>query len=179
MAHHESPSVSVSRRGHRLLGSDPLRTVVWVGGEHDLATSVHLSDTIAQAARLDDADIFVDLSGVTFMDASTIGVLVAARDRLRFRSRSLSVRAPSPRARRLLDLCGLAGMIDEPPAPRGLLPAAAAALGSWVDVPVSDRGPDSTQPPVTREAPSQEPAHATARRGGESAGSAQRRRAPS
>ena len=106
-------SVSVSRRGLGPLGGDPSRTVVWVSGEHDIATREQLNVTLAQAAGLDDADVVVDLSGVTFMDASTIGALVVARNRLRSRARSLSVRAPSPRARRLLDLCGLAPLIDD------------------------------------------------------------------
>jgi anti-sigma B factor antagonist len=102
----ESPSVSVFPRGDMRRGSDPLRTVVWVRGEHDIATRADLS-AIAQAASLDDADIVVDLSGVSFMDASTIGALVVAENHLQARSRSLSIRDPTPRARRVLDLCGL------------------------------------------------------------------------
>lgn len=114
MPPNESP-VSVTRRGD--LGNGALHTVVWVRGEQDLATRAHLLDTIAEAARVDDGDIVVDLSGVTFMDASTVGAFVAARNRARASSRSLSVRDPSPRARRVLDLCGLARLIDDDPAP--------------------------------------------------------------
>lgn len=141
MPPNESRSVSVSPRGHTRLDGDPVRTVVWVRGDHDIATREHLSATIEQVARVDDADIVVDLSGVTFMDASTIGALVGARNCLRASSRSLSVRAPSARARRLLDLCGLARLVDEHPAP-GQPPV--AALGSSVDVPAAS-GPDSAQ----------------------------------
>lgn len=146
----ESSSLSVSRRGDVSIGADLLRTVVWVGGEHDVATRVNLAVTIAQAAVLDDADIVVDLSGVTFMDASTIGALIDARNGLRASSRSLWVRAPSPRARRVLDLCGLAQLIDEHPPPAR--PRAVTALGSWVDVPASDHGPDSAPQAVDQEA---------------------------
>ena len=173
----ESPSVSVSPRGNARPASDPLRTVVWVRGEHDIATRVRLSATIAQAALLDDADMVVDLSGVTFMDASTIGALVGARNCLRASSRSLSVRAPSPRARRLLDICGLARLIDEHPA--SAPPPVATALGSWVDVPALDRDPDSVQPPVAQEAPSEEPTRTTARRRTEPAAAIQPPRAAS
>lgn len=161
MRPNELPSVWVSRRGTNRLGGDQLRTVVWVRGEHDIATRVHLSVTIAQAARLDDADMVVDLSGVTFMDASTIGTIIGARNRLRRCSRSLSVRAPSPRARRLLDLCGLMELIDEPSAPAP--PPAVTALGSWVDVPALERGPTADRSPLTREAPFQEPVCVMAR----------------
>jgi anti-anti-sigma factor len=90
--------------------------VVWVQGEHDVATAANVSGSIAQAARLDDFDLVVDLSGITFMDASTIGAIVANHNRLLGRSHSLSVRAPSPLARRLLTTCDLAFLIDDFPA---------------------------------------------------------------
>lgn len=176
MVPNEWPSASVCRRGSAGPGSDPLRIVVWVRGEHDIATRVHLSGTLAQAARLDDADIIVDLSGVTFMDASTIGALVDVHNRLRARSRSLSVRAPSPLSQRLLDVCGLAFLIDEHRAPAQ--PPVTTALESWVAVPASDRASNSTQPPVTQQAPSREPARATSQRR-VPAGSVQQRRTPS
>ena len=163
MPPNESSSLTVSRRGDVSIGADLLRTVIWVGGDHDVATRVYLAVTIAQAAVLDDADIVVDLSGVTFMDASTIGTLVDARNRLRAVSRSLSFRAPSPRARRVLDLCGLAQLIDEHPARAHVL--AATALGSWVDVPATNRRPASAPPPVEDQARAErEPARVSARR---------------
>jgi anti-anti-sigma factor len=177
MPPNELPPMSVFPRGDVLIGSDPLRNVVWVRGEHDLATRVHLSVVIAKAARLDAADVVVDLSGVTFMDASTIGALVGARNGLAARSRSLSVRAPSLRARRVLDLCGLAYLIDESQSP--VLRLVAPALGSWVDVPSSDGGADSAQRHVSQEASVHEPALVMARRRVEPARSIQEPRAPS
>ncbi len=155
----ESPSLSVSRRGPKCLGSEPRRTVVWVRGEQDIANRTELCDVIGQAARLDNADIVVDLSGVTFMDASTIDTLVAARNGLEELFRSLFVRAPSPRARRLLDVCGLAELIDEQPTPPPQ--ASTTALGSWVEVPAGDRRPSPAQPEVG--APVPDPVHATVR----------------
>jgi anti-anti-sigma factor len=160
MPPNELPPMSVFPRGDVLIGSDPLRNVVWVRGEHDLANRVHLS-----------------VSGVTFMDASTIGALVGARNGLAARSRSLSVRAPSLRARRVLDLCGLAYLIDESQSP--VLRLVAPALGSWVDVPSSDGGADSAQRHVSQEASVHEPALVMARRRVEPARSIQEPRAPS
>lgn len=174
----ESPSVSVCCRGSAHPGNDPLRTVVWVRGHHDVATREHLSLTVAQAACLDDADVVVDLSGVTFMDASTIGTIVGAHNRLRARSRSLCIRAPSVFARRLLDVCELTFLIDDEP-PAVAQPPSAAALNSWVTVPATDRTSDSTQPPVTGQEPSHQPAHPTAQQPVELAVSAQQRLAPS
>jgi anti-anti-sigma factor len=54
------------------------RTVVWLRGEHDVSTVSALSQTMARAIALDDGDLVVDLSGVQFMDAATVGVIVRA-----------------------------------------------------------------------------------------------------
>lgn len=88
----------------------PPATLVSLRGEHDVATKESVADCITRAAALDDADVLVDLSDVTFLDASTIGVLVDTRNRLCARSRSLYVRSPSPLARRVLDLCDVADL---------------------------------------------------------------------
>lgn len=87
-------------------------TTVWVIGEHDAASAASLSARFETATADSDADIEVDLSGVTFMDASTIRVLVNSKDSLASHSRALSVRNPSACALRLLQICGLACMID-------------------------------------------------------------------
>jgi anti-anti-sigma factor len=88
---------------------------VWLRGEHDIATRVSLAVTLARAAQLDDVSLLVDLSAVTFMDASTVGVLVASRNRLRTRARTLRVRAPSVRALRVLEFCGLRHLVQREP----------------------------------------------------------------
>jgi anti-anti-sigma factor len=88
--------------------------VVWVRGEHDISTRDRVTVRLAKAAGRDAADIVVDLSGVTFMDASTIGALVASRNDLRVHSRSLTFRHPSQTAQRLLDLCGLTSFDRRP-----------------------------------------------------------------
>ena len=91
------------------------RLVVWVRGEQDISTAAALSETLAGKIALDDRDLVVDLSGVRFMDASTIGVLVRTCRQLRARSRSLVLRSPSVFARQILDICGLADLIDQDP----------------------------------------------------------------
>ena len=82
--------------------------VVWLRGEHDIFTLAGLWETMSRAIAFDDGDVVVDLSAVEFMGASTIGILVRARTILAKRSRSLTLRSPSPRALRVLGLCGLA-----------------------------------------------------------------------
>jgi anti-anti-sigma factor len=87
-------------------------TVLWLEGEHDIANVRQLSVTLARAIAADDADlIIVDMSGVEFLGASTVGAIVRARDITRSANRSLVVRSPSPRAMRVLNLCGLAELV--------------------------------------------------------------------
>jgi anti-sigma B factor antagonist len=97
-------ALSVSREGDR--------TVIWLDGEHDIATLLPLQDTLANAISADGADVVVDLSGVTFIDATTIGELIRGRNTLRHQSRSLALRSPSRQAGRLLELCGLTDLVD-------------------------------------------------------------------
>lgn len=99
-------------------------TVVWLRGEHDVSTVAELSRTMAEAIATDDV-VVVDLSGVEFMDATTVGVLAAADDYLEVRSRSMVLRAPSRCARRVLEASGLAGLLDRYPPAAALEPAAA------------------------------------------------------
>lgn len=129
MACTSSPSVSVSRRGSS--AGDPERTVLWLCGDHDIATNGTVEVSIAQAAKLDDIPLLVDLSAVTFMGASTLRSIVASRNRLRSRGQSLELRAPSPPARRLLELCGFAHLIQPEPVHST---GGSAALATWVDV---------------------------------------------
>ena len=91
---------------------DPTCTVVWLSGEHDLATKSLLCDVLALEFAAHDNDMIVDLSEVTFIDCSTVEVLAGGRRWTTEQQRRLSIRAPSRRARRLLDLCRLNEMVD-------------------------------------------------------------------
>lgn len=82
------------------------RAVVWLEGEHDLATVAVLANTLAKVVSA-GGDVIVDLSGVTFLSTATIDELVQVRNLLWSQDRSFTLRSPSKFARRLLDLCGL------------------------------------------------------------------------
>lgn len=155
MRSNTAQTASVPRRPRNR--GDPHQTVVWVRGEQDISTCDRLAVRLAEAAGRGAANIVVDLSGVRFMDASTIGVLVAARNILRVHCRSLTFRHPSPSAQRVLDLCGLAPLTDD------LVPAPpiGTALGTWVAVPARDPSSNAAAPQVFPEAPAPEPANVT------------------
>jgi anti-anti-sigma factor len=118
MAVTELSCATVPARGSVASSREGGRIVLWLGGEHDLATQHSLSARLAGAIAAVDADVVVDLSKIEFMDAGTVGVLLRARAFLRLRSRSLTLRAPSQRARLVIGLCGLDDLADAvPPEP--------------------------------------------------------------
>ncbi len=94
------------------IGQEAGRTVVWLRGDHDASNVVALRETVAKALALEDADFVIDLSEVEFLGAATVGVIIRTAELLRGRNRALAVRAPSLRARRILDLCGLTDLVD-------------------------------------------------------------------
>ncbi len=140
MALTESPSMTMFRRDPVVsAGRDAGQTVVWLRGEHDLSTVAALSEALARAIALDDADLVVDLSGVEFMGAATVLVLTRASEFLRLRTRSLALRSPSRCARRILDLCGLGDLLDRHPVDASGTTGTAGALAMWVAVPATAR----------------------------------------
>ena len=91
--------------------------VVWITGEQDLANVRELAAALARAAAVADADLVVDLSGVEFMDASTVGVILRLRNLRAAQSAPFCVRAPSPVATRVLSACGLLELVQGAPEP--------------------------------------------------------------
>src|SRR4051794_17668458 len=76
--------------------------IVAVRGELDLTTAPAFTDTLRRVTSLDVSEILVDLSDVTFLDSTGVGVLVMA-------SRRIPVRIinSSPYIDRVLELAGL------------------------------------------------------------------------
>lgn len=107
-----SSEVGLRRRRTSSVRRTESRTVVWLSGEHDLSTVDAFSQTLARVFALDDGDVVLDLSGVQFMGAATIDVIVRAKDALDLRSRVLTLRSPSVSAQRVVDLCGLADLVE-------------------------------------------------------------------
>jgi anti-anti-sigma factor len=87
-------------------------TIIWLRGEHDIATDADLRRTLASAIALNNAPIVVDLSKVELMSASTLGIIVAAWNTLRQQSRSLTMRSPSSHVRRVISICGLHNLLS-------------------------------------------------------------------
>ena len=131
-----------SRGPPRPVGYDAEPTLVWLSGEHDTSTVSELSATLARAIALDDTDLILDLSGVEFMDVSTLRVMLRAQGFLTRRGRSLLLRSPAACARLVLNSSGLAALIEPAAA------STAGALASWVDVPMTDLPPQVMADPA-------------------------------
>ena len=104
---------AIARQIAPRVSRDGDRAVIWLDGEQDIATASLLTDALARTIVADGASVMVDLSEVTFIDAAMIGVMMWGRNLLRLQSRSLTVRAPSRCASRLLEICGLAGLVEQ------------------------------------------------------------------
>ena len=57
-------------------------------------------------------DVEVDLSQVTFLDSTSLGVLLSMQRRSRRLGQSLRVFAPGPRVHRILRITGLLALVD-------------------------------------------------------------------
>jgi anti-sigma B factor antagonist len=89
--------------------SDPPSATVVLDGEIDIATAPAIRRLLMAAISGGDAHLAIDISGVTFVGAAGIGVLVAAANKAREAGGSLSLLAPSPQVQRLLDVLHLDG----------------------------------------------------------------------
>jgi anti-sigma B factor antagonist len=88
------------------------RTVVALRGDLDHAKAFEVADALARAIAATAADLVVDLSDVTFLDAAAVGVLIRGRNFLQRQSRDLTLRSPSHPAWRVLDVCGLTSLLE-------------------------------------------------------------------
>jgi anti-sigma B factor antagonist len=106
---------------------DPPSAAVILDGEIDIATAPAIRRLLMAAISGGDVHLAVDMSGVAFIGAAGIGVLVAATHRAREAGGSLSLLAPSPQVRRLLDILHLDGILPAAQRPVGPFVAGSAA----------------------------------------------------
>lgn len=90
-------TVSESRIGHRL--------VLAVGGEVDIASADELRSALAVAAQSGAAEVWLDLTGVEFMDSTGVSAIVDARRWLD--TRRFAVICPNGPVRRVIEIAGV------------------------------------------------------------------------
>lgn len=84
-------------------------TICRVAGEVDISTAPALHEHLLAALAGLGQEVLLDLSGVTFMDASGLRVLVLVNRLLQERGGTLHLLAPAPVICRLLEVTGLTG----------------------------------------------------------------------
>ena len=83
--------------------------MIEVSGELDLYKAPELQALTARAIDAGSKNLIVDLSRVTFLDSTGLGILVATLNRLRRMSGSLALIVSDYDIERMLELSGLHG----------------------------------------------------------------------
>jgi anti-anti-sigma factor len=92
--------------------------VVTLRGEADVSTRPALADVLSRVIAHGAGDVAIDLAPVTFIDTATVRALATGQLLLDRRGRALTIRSPSRLAVRVLELFGLADLIETRPVPQ-------------------------------------------------------------
>jgi anti-anti-sigma factor len=82
-----------------------------VRGEVDLDHAEELREAVLATFSEQPGEVRVDLSGVTFLNSSGIGALLAGTKEAETRGARFSVRNPQPQVRKVIDMVGLTEML--------------------------------------------------------------------
>ena len=85
----------------------PPWTVLSVGGDLDVVGAPDLRQAVVTAVADGSRLLALDLSDLDFVDSFGIGAVVGALKRLRQRGGDLALVCPSPRIRRVFEICDL------------------------------------------------------------------------
>lgn len=119
-----------------VFGSPPGLALVAVTGEVDLATAPGLRETLLRVLHTHGPVVLdIDLAGVTFLDCTGIGALVAVRNAAVHVGCHVRVCHPQPIVRRVLEVTGLLNVLTveqqrlpaDPQHPPGPVPTAVTA----------------------------------------------------
>ena len=86
-------------------------TVVEAGGEVELHNAPRLREELRRVCEADKPCCVIDMSKVSFIDSTGVGVLVGALKRAREHGGSLTIACPQPRVRRVFEITGLLGAL--------------------------------------------------------------------
>lgn len=85
---------------------------VLVSGEIDAYTTPRLKDVISPLANQEQVEMVIDLSGVSFIDSTGLGMLVCLFKTVKSNNGKFTIIGLSNRLRRLFDITGLADIIQ-------------------------------------------------------------------
>jgi anti-sigma B factor antagonist len=88
--------------------------VINVGGELDVNAAPSLSVAVEAAFQRGTTTMVVDLNEVSFIDSTAIGILLAARERMRRSGGSFEVVCSAPNVVRVLEMVGMRSVAGVP-----------------------------------------------------------------
>jgi anti-sigma B factor antagonist len=86
--------------------------VIAAGGELDMGAAPALRETIERLLEEGVETLVVDMSEATFIDSTTIGVLMGAKRRLRLAGGSLEIVCTEPNLLRIFEIVGLSQQLS-------------------------------------------------------------------
>ena len=86
-------------------------TIVEAGGEVELHNAPGLREELRRVCETQNPCCVVDMSDVSFIDSTGVGVLVGALKRAREHGGVLTIACPQPRVRRVFEITGLLGAL--------------------------------------------------------------------
>ncbi len=92
---------------HVVVSDDSHGHEVRLLGELDMATASQLRDELVRLASGGPTLVTVDMSDLAFIDSTGLSVLITALKSLRQQGGDMTLRAPSPGTRRVLEITGL------------------------------------------------------------------------
>jgi anti-sigma B factor antagonist len=98
--------------------------VVSVTGEVDMSTGSRLREAIGDQLAAGHGRLVLDLTGVTFLDSTALGILVGTRKKIAESGGEMRVACADPRMLRLLTVTGLTRTI-------AVHPTVAEAVSDW------------------------------------------------
>ena len=93
-------------------GAGGAPSVVTVSGEVDVHSAPQLRDGLTSVLSAGDSPLVVDLTGVSFLDSTGLGALVAARTLAAERGVGLHLACTSRRILKLFTITGLDGVFE-------------------------------------------------------------------
>lgn len=89
-----------------------LQTTITLAGEIDAYTAPKLRETTFPYTEKQQANVVIDLSGVSYMDSTGLGVFVGLFKSLNANEGTLQLVGLSERLKRLFDITGLADIMN-------------------------------------------------------------------
>lgn len=106
-------------------------TLVEIGGEIDLQSAPQLRAGLLKTSDVPSPHVVIDLSEVSFIDSTGVGVLVGALKRARANGGEVHFCGVQARVRRVLEITGLLGLLP-------IFESRDAALEAWNDSPTGN-----------------------------------------